>query len=89
MCAPRPAKVTGQDHPDVIVETATLASVEPPNPTYSVHKGVQVRRLGPQQLSSPWLTCGTGVLCQVALHLGTWHAAAKLPAAVVVGPDSP
>lgn len=35
--------MTGQDHPDVIVETATLASVVPPDPTYTVHEGVQVR----------------------------------------------
>jgi hypothetical protein len=42
----RPAKVTGVDHPDVIVETATLASVTPPDPTYTVHKGVQVSRRG-------------------------------------------
>lgn len=38
----RPAKVSGPDHPDVIVETATLASVVPPDPTYKVHKGIQV-----------------------------------------------
>jgi len=37
--------VTGVDHPDVIVETATLASVTPPDPTYTVHKGVKVRVL--------------------------------------------
>lgn len=35
--------MTGQDHPDVIVETATLASVVPPDPTYTIHSGVQVR----------------------------------------------
>lgn len=43
LCLYRPAKVTGHDHPDVIVETATLASVVPPNPTYAVHQGIQVR----------------------------------------------
>lgn len=44
-CAPanlRPAKVTeGPNHPDIIVETASLASVIPPNITYKHH--LQVR----------------------------------------------
>eukprot|EP00877_Chromochloris_zofingiensis_P004683 jgi/Chrzof1/14215/Cz08g29230.t1 len=34
----RPARVTeGDDHPDIIVETASLASVQPPQPAYKHH----------------------------------------------------
>lgn len=39
----RPAKVVGPKHPDVIVETASLASVEPPDPKYEVHPVLKVR----------------------------------------------
>lgn len=70
VCARRPAKVTGSDHPDVIVETATLASVEPPNPTYTVHKGVQVRgrhTAAEQHAAYLWYLC--------ALSCSDGHAA--------------
>jgi hypothetical protein len=35
--------VEGPDHPDIIVETASLASVTPPDPKYTVHPLLQVR----------------------------------------------
>ena len=38
----RAAMVKGQPHPDDIVETASLASVKPPKPTYQHH--LQVRQ---------------------------------------------
>lgn len=66
----RPAKVAGPDHPDVIVETASMSSVTTPEPTYDVHPDVQVSCAW-RRFSNHMPIAGLHSLATSLLHAGT------------------